>query len=81
MSEMMLPEPVELTDTELDAVAAGHGLVHIDLTGNNIEILKNIFVDVEVEDSIKDIANNNQVSVGAIIQLLGGRAGILQNQA
>jgi hypothetical protein len=71
--------PVELDDAELDLVTGGAlatgGLVNITL--NNISILDNNNVPI----TIKDLANNNNVSVGAIIQLLGGGAAILQHQA
>jgi hypothetical protein len=68
-----------LDDAELDLVTGGvlvtGGLVNITL--DNISILNNNNVPI----TIKDLANNNNVSVGAIIQLLGGGAAILQHQA
>ena len=74
-----LVAPVELTDAELDAVTGGAlvtgGLVNVTL--DNISILNNNNVPI----TIRDLANNNNVSVGAIIQLLGGGAAILQHQA
>jgi hypothetical protein len=79
--------PVELTDAELDLVAAGAvvtgGLVNLTLTGNNIQVLDNILNNNTTNVSIRDVANNNTLglSVGAIIQLLGGPAAILQHQA
>ena len=86
MSELMLAEPTELMDAELDlvtgglAVAAG-GLVNLALSTGNIAILSNHGIDVTVGDvTIQNIANNNNLSVGAIIQLLGGGAAILQHQ-
>ena len=86
MPELMLLEPVELTDAELDLVTGGAvitgGLVNVTLTGTNVDILNglNLLNDVNIPVSIKDVANNNNVSVGAIIQLLGGGAAINQNQ-
>ena len=75
----------ELNDTELDVVAAGAplfvgGLVNvgvsdIDILSNNPGLLSNFEVNV-LNDSIKDIAKNNNVGVGAIIQALGGVAAI-----
>jgi hypothetical protein len=75
----------ELNDTELDVVAAGAplfvgGLVNvgvsdIDILSNNPGFLSNFEVNV-LNDSIKDIAKNNNVGVGAIIQALGGVAAI-----
>jgi hypothetical protein len=79
MQENALIEPIELDDAELDLVTGGvlvtGGLVNITL--DNISILNNNNVPI----TIKDLANNNNVSVGAIIQLLGGGAAILQHQA
>ena len=79
MQENALIEPIELDDAELDLVTGGvlvtGGLVNIIL--DNISILNNNNVPI----TIKDLANNNNVSVGAIIQLLGGGAAILQHQA
>ena len=64
----------ELNDTELDVVAAGAplfvgGLVNvgvsdIDILSNNPGLLSNFEVNV-LNDSIKDIAKNNNVGVGA----------------
>jgi hypothetical protein len=87
MAEMM-----ELSGADLDAVAGGAqggalaagGLVNVALGVGNInvlndsEILKNIDINDVVD--IKDVANNNNVSVGAIIQLLGGGAAVLTRQ-
>ena len=79
MQENALIEPMELDDAELDLVTGGvlvtGGLVNITL--DNISILDNNNVPI----TIKDLANNNNVSAGAIIQLLGGGAAILQHQA
>ena len=79
MQENALIDPIELDDAELDLVTGGvlvtGGLVNITL--DNISILNNNNVPI----TIKDLANNNNVSVGAIIQLLGGGAAILQHQA
>lgn len=87
MPELMLAEPVELSDAELDLVTGGAvltgGLVNVTLTGTNVSILNglNLLNNVTVPVSIRDVANNNNVSVGAIIQLLGGGAAIHQQQA
>ena len=79
MQENALIESIELDDAELDLVTGGvlvaGGLVNITL--DNISILNNNNVPI----TIRDLANNNNVSVGAIIQLLGGGAAILQHQA
>jgi hypothetical protein len=88
MSELMLVEPVELSDAELDlvtgglAVAAG-GLVNvpINISQNDVNLLNNAdILNVSVGSiTLKDIASNNQVAVGAVIQALGGGAAILQS--
>ena len=79
----------ELTEAELDTVAAGAavaggGLVNIALNTGNISVLDDANIDVDVlsgnDITIRDVANNNKVSVGAIIQVLGGGAAILQRQ-
>jgi hypothetical protein len=78
--------PVELTDGELDVVTGGAvitgGLVDLTLTGNNINILDNVLNhnNIPVNVTVRNVANNLGVSVGAIIQLLGGGAAILQHQ-
>jgi hypothetical protein len=82
----MLLEPAELTDAELDLVTgaaalAGGGLVNVALNTGNISVLDHADIDVLSGNTIKDVANNNNLSVGAIIQLLGGGAAILQRQA
>src|SRR3954454_13116062 len=85
MSDLMLLEPVELTDAELDMVTGGiaGGLVNVPivLNQNDIDILnKANILNVTVGDvTLKDIANNNHIGVGAVIQALGGVAGVLQH--
>jgi len=85
MADQMLLEPVELTDAELDMVAGGlalaGGLVNIpvNITLADVNILSQHGIDVTVGDiSIKNIANNNNIGVGAVIQALGGVAGVRQ---
>ena len=80
-------EIIQLSEAELDAVAGGQavaagGLVNVALNDINVDILRNANINVDVLNglTIKDIANNNNVSVGAIIQVLGGGAAILQRQ-
>jgi len=77
MTELMLREPLELTDAELDLVTGGDallagGLVNVQLS--NVSVLNHDFNNI----TIKDIANNLDLNVGAVIQLLGGVAGIRQ---
>lgn len=79
---------VELSDADLDAVAGGSalaagGLVNLALSVEDIEILEgaNINVDVIDDVSIRDVANNNNISVGALINVLGGPSAILNRQA
>ena len=87
MRENTVIAPAELTPDELDLVTGGAvvtgGLVNVTLTGTNVDVLNglNLLNDVNVPISIRDVANQNNVSVGAIIQLLGGGAAILQHQA
>jgi hypothetical protein len=86
MSELMLQEPVELIDAELDLVTGGlavaGGLVNvpINISDNDIQLLKNAnILNVTTGNiTLKQIASNNDVAVGAIIQALGGGAAILQ---
>jgi hypothetical protein len=87
MQENALIEPAQLADDELDLVTGGAvvtgGLVNVTLTGTNVDILNglNLLNNNNVPITIRNVANNNDVSVGAIIQLLGGGAAILQHQA
>lgn len=85
MSDQTLVEPVELTDAELDfvtgglAVAGGLVNVPINISQNDVDILSNKGIVVTVGDiTVRDIANNNNVGVGAVIQALGGVAGVAQ---
>jgi hypothetical protein len=83
---MLLPDAVELSDAELDLVTGGlavaGGLVNvpINITQNDVDILSQGGIVVTVGDiTVKDIANNNNVGVGAVIQALGGVAGVVQH--
>jgi hypothetical protein len=89
MSE--LPDMVELSGAELDAVTGGQangnavaagGLVNVALGPTNVEVLKNANIDVidDVTVTLRDIANHNNVSVGALIQVLGGGAAVITRQ-
>jgi len=82
MSEIMLLEPVELTDAELDLVNGGlqGGLVNVLLSQTNITALNGFTIDVDVPITLRNIANHNNVGVGAIIQALGGVAAIVSHQ-
>jgi hypothetical protein len=88
MSDQMLREPVELTDAELDMVTGGlavasEGLVNLSLNAENIDVARNALQNASIANglTIKDIANNLNLSVGAVVQALGGGAAILQRQA
>ena len=76
MQEYTLIAPVELTDDELDLVTGGQvvtgGLVNVTLS--NVSILNHNYTNV----TVKDIANNLDLKVGAVIQLLGGPTAIRQ---
>jgi hypothetical protein len=89
MSE--LPDMVELSGAELDAVTGGQangnaiaagGLVNVALGPTNVEVLRNANIDVidDVTVTLRDIANHNNVSVGALIQVLGGGAAVITRQ-
>jgi len=82
-----LPEITELTDAELDAVAGGQaaaagGLVNVALNVENVDILRGANFDIidDVTVTLRDIARNNNVGVGALINVLGGPSAILQRQ-
>jgi hypothetical protein len=82
-----LPGIVELSGAELDAVAGGQsvvsgGLVNVVLNDVNIDVLRAADINVDIIDDItvRNVANNNNVGVGAIIQVLGGPAAIVQRQ-
>ena len=72
MAEMKLAVPVELTDAELDAVAAGqgnNGLIVIDVQN----VLNNNNVDVRVPVDIRDV----NVGVAAAVAVLGAAGAAL----
>jgi hypothetical protein len=82
-----LPEMFELSGAELDAVTGGQavaagGLVNLALSDINVDILRNADINVDVIDDVtlRNIANNNNVGVGVLLNLLGGPAGFLINQ-
>ena len=86
-----LPDMVELSDAELDAVTGGQangnavaagGLVNVALGPTNVDVLRNANIDVidDVTITLRDIANHNNVSVGALIQVLGGGAAVITRQ-
>ena len=89
MSE--LPEMVGLSGAELDAVTGGQangnavaagGLVNVALGPTNVDVLRGANIDVidDVTVTLRDIANHNNVSVGALIQVLGGGAAVITRQ-
>jgi hypothetical protein len=86
-----LAEMVELSGAELDAVTGGQaegvavaagGLVNVALGAANVDVLRaaNINVDIIDDITIRNVANNNNVSVGALIQILGGAAAVITRQ-
>lgn len=86
-----LREMVELSGADLDAVAGGQangvataagGLVNVALGAANVEVLENANINVDIIDdvTIKNIANNNNISVGALIQVLGGGGAVITRQ-
>jgi hypothetical protein len=79
----ILHSPVELTDAELDLVAAGRGrqlgLVNIQDIAIDIEDSFNDLVDVTVSGNTVEILSRNtgntiQVGVGAAVAILSGAA-------
>ena len=63
MSEIMLVEPVELTDADLDAVSAGllnglGGLIGIDVTVKNVLNGNTVQVPIGVAIGILGVAGN-----------------------
>jgi len=79
MLQNALIEPFELAENELDLVTGGAvvagGLVNVTVT--DVNVLNHNYTNV----TVKDIANDLHLGVGAIIQLLGGPAAIRQNFA
>jgi hypothetical protein len=82
-----VPEITELSGAELDAVAGGQaaaagGLANIAVNVENVDILRNANIDVidDVTVTLRDIAQHNNVGVGALINVLGGPSAILQRQ-
>jgi hypothetical protein len=86
-----LTDMVELSGAELDAVTGGQangnavaagGLVNVALGPTNVDVLRGANIDVidDVTVTLRDIANHNNVSVGALIQVLGGGAAIITRQ-
>jgi hypothetical protein len=77
-----VPKLVELTDTEVDVVAGGQsnagGLVAVAVNTGDVLILSQHGIDVNVNDALKDIANNNHIGVGVLANILGGPAFLLQ---
>jgi hypothetical protein len=86
-----LPDMVELSGAELDAVTGGQangnavaagGLVNVALGPTNVDVLRNANIEVidDVTVTLQDIANHNNVSVGALIQVLGGGGAVITRQ-
>jgi hypothetical protein len=82
-----LPEIVELSGQDLDAVAGGQsvvsgGLVNVVLNDVNIDVLRRANIDVDIIDdiTIRNVANNNNISVGALINVLGGPSAVITRQ-
>jgi len=85
MRNSMSELPEELSGAELDAVTGGQaigspvaagGLVNVAVGPTNVDVLRGADIDVTVQD----IANHNNVSVGALVQALGGAASVITGQ-
>jgi hypothetical protein len=80
-------EIVELSGQDLDAVAGGQsvvagGLVNVVLNDVNIDVLRAADINVDIIDdiTIRNVANNNNISVGALINVLGGPSAVITRQ-
>jgi hypothetical protein len=80
-------EIVELSGQDLDAVAGGKsvvsgGLVNVVLSDVNVDVLRAADINVDIIDdiTIRNVANNNNISVGALINLLGGPSAVITRQ-
>ena len=80
-----MTEMYELNDSELDAVAAGAGAVAG--AGGLAAIAAAVAVgnvDVSILDNntvvVNNVANNNKVGLGVLINALGGPAAIISQQ-
>jgi hypothetical protein len=82
---------VELSGAELDAVTGGQangvaaaagGLVNVALGAANVDVLRNANINLNdlVDITIRNVANNNNISVGAVLQILGGGAAVITRQ-
>lgn len=84
-----MPSMVELSGADLDAVAGGAnalaagGLANVALSIDNIDVLRNANINVDIIDDItvRNVANNNNISVGALINVLGGPSAVITRQA
>jgi len=81
MSELMLLEPVELTDAELDAVAAGQNTQHgIGLVNVGVQVGDLTVTDVASHNNITltNFLNGNTVNVpiGVVIAARNGAVGV-----
>lgn len=91
MSELTLLEPVELSDAELDLVAAGQvnqgalGLVAANIGANNILNGTNIRVDAlnGNQVTLTDVLSGNTVTtgIGVAVAVLSGATGVLNRFA
>jgi hypothetical protein len=80
-------EIVELSGQDLDAVSGGQsvvagGLVNVVLNDVNIDVLRAADINVDIIDdiTIRNVANNNNISVGALINVLGGPSAVITRQ-
>src|SRR5262245_53028462 len=85
MRNVMSELPEELSGAELDAVTGGQaigspvaagGLANVAVGPTNVDVLRGADIDVNVQD----IANHNNVGVGALVQVLGGAASVITGQ-
>jgi hypothetical protein len=86
MSNPMLLEPVELTDAELDLVAAGLNQGAFGLVAANIgQTLNNLTISALNGNTVTltDVASHNNiyVPIGVVVAALSGATGVLNKLA
>jgi len=82
MSDLMLLEPVELTDAELDLVSAGQNQGAFGLVAANIgNVLNGFSIDVLNGNTVTLTnvlsGNNVQVPIGVAVAVLSGATGVI----
>ena len=86
MSDLMLLDPVELTDAELDLVTGGAGIgqggiLNVALSDIQIDVLRKANINVldNVDVTLRDVLSHNDVNVGAVVAALGAAGAVVQH--